>query len=390
MKFIHLLLCSVFTFFVLYGPQPILPLLASDHSLSEAEAGLLMTVTMLPLAIAPLAYGYILLNADPLKLLKWAFLALAISCFLFPLATSFESLLFIRFIQGLILPAALTAMTSYIGQHYRFSYLSKAVSAYILSTIAGGFLGRVVSASVSEYTHWQSFFFALAIILGLLALSLQSAKTRLYVKHKTQSVPLRDNLSLVFKGGTFNVYLAVFGMFFCFTALLNYLPFILKNDYQFTSSKNIGLVYSGYLLGASFSLLSSKLQAVFSGKINLLVFTFTVYGLSTITLMSNSFTVFFVAFTLFCAAMFIIHASASALLNQISSAPSSLTNSFYVSFYYCGGAVGSFAPGIIYQSYGKQAFILTLLIMCVLSALLIVNFRRLQVKQSNTVVGKLK
>ena len=64
MKFIHLLLCSVFTFFVLYGPQPILPLLARDHSLSEAEAGLLMTVTMLPLAIAPLAYGYIFLNAD--------------------------------------------------------------------------------------------------------------------------------------------------------------------------------------------------------------------------------------------------------------------------------------------------------------------------------------
>ena len=110
-----------------------------------------MTVTMLPLAIAPIVYGYLLLKINPVRLLQIALAGLALSCLLLPLTQSFQQLITVRFCQGLILPAALTAMTSYIGQHYRYTFLSKAITAYILSTIAGGFLGRVVSATVSEY-----------------------------------------------------------------------------------------------------------------------------------------------------------------------------------------------------------------------------------------------
>lgn len=379
MKFIHLLLCSVFTFFVLYGPQPILPLLAKSYHLTSAQAGLLMTVTMLPLAVAPLVYGYLLLRINSLSLLKIALFLLGISCALLPLSQTFQQLLIIRFFQGLLLPAALTAMTSYIGEHYRYSFLSKAVTSYILSTIAGGFLGRVVSASISEYTHWQVYFYLLAIVLFLLSLSLAKAKVRDYVGQRKEPASLKENLHKVAKGGTLYVYSAVFGMFFCFTALLNYLSFILQNDYHFNSSKDIGLVYIGYLIGACFSLLSTRLQHIAKGKINLLVITFSIYALSISSLFSAQFTLFFIGFTVFCAAMFIIHASASALLNQVSRAPSSLTNGIYVSFYYCGGTLGSFLPGLIYQDFGKNAFLLTLLSMCVVSGLLVTRFKRLQI-----------
>lgn len=378
MKFIHLLLCSVFTFFVLYGPQPILPLLAKSYHLTSAQAGLLMTVTMLPLAVAPLVYGYLLLRINSLSLLKIALFLLGISCALLPLSQTFQQLLIIRFLQGLLLPAALTAMTSYIGEHYRYSFLSKAVTSYILSTIAGGFLGRVVSASISEYTHWQVYFYLLAIVLVLLSISLTNKKVRDYVGQRNVPASLKENLHKVTKGSTLYLYCAVFGMFFCFTALLNYLPFILQNDYQFTSSKNIGLVYSGYLLGACFSLLSTRLQNLTQGKVNLLVISFVVYALSITSLFSTTFPLFFIGFTVFCGAMFIIHASASALLNQISYAPSSLTNGLYVSFYYCGGTLGSFLPGLIYQHAGKSAFLMTLLLMCVASGLLVAKFKRLQ------------
>lgn len=379
MKFIHLLLCSVFTFFVLYGPQPILPLLAKSYQLTSAEAGLLMTATMLPLAIAPLLYGYLLLRINSLSLLRLALLLLAISCALFPLAQTFQQLLIIRFLQGLLLPAALTAMTSYIGEHYRYSYLSKAVTSYILSTIAGGFLGRVISASISEYTYWQVYFYLLAMVLLFLSLSLAKAKVREFVVQRAVPASLKENLHKVTKGSTLYVYSAVFGMFFCFTALLNYLPFILQNDYHFTSSKDIGLVYSGYLLGACFSLLSTRLQHLANGKTNLLVITFAIYALSIGSLFSIQFVLFFIGFTVFCAAMFIIHASASALLNQVSRAPSSLTNGIYVSFYYCGGTLGSCLPGLIYQHYGKNAFLLTLLIVCIISGGLVTHFKRLQI-----------
>ena len=322
MKFIHLLLCSLFTFFVLYGPQPILPLLAVHYDLSASQAGLLMTATMFPLAVAPLVYGYILLKINTLKLLKWALWGLALSCVLLPLSGNFEQLLMIRLLQGLLLPAALTAMTSYIGQHYRFRFLSKAITAYILSIIAGGFLSRIVSSAVSEYTHWQAFFYILAAILVGLAISLQGTKTRHYARQDNRPVPLMQHINAIFKGRTLNIYGAVFGMFFCFTALLNYLPFILVNDYGFVNSSDIGLVYSGYLIGALFSLLTPTLQVRTKGKLNLLLITFVIYALSIGSLFSSQFIIFFIGFTVFCGAVFVIHASASALLNKISLGPS--------------------------------------------------------------------
>ena len=42
---------------------PLLPLLAHSFDVSAGQAGLLMTVTMLPLAVAPIVYGYFLQQA---------------------------------------------------------------------------------------------------------------------------------------------------------------------------------------------------------------------------------------------------------------------------------------------------------------------------------------
>ena len=153
---------------------------------------------------------------------------------------------------------------------------------------------------------------------------------------------------------------------------------MLINEYGFSNSRDIGLVYSGYLIGAVFSLLTPMLQTRAKGKLNLLLITFVIYALSISTLFSTHFVIFFIGFTVFCGAMFIIHASASALINQISAAPSSLTNALYVSFYYCGGTLGSFLPGLVYQLFGKSAFLLLLLFICVLSAVIVVNFKRLK------------
>ncbi|TMO47952.1 MFS transporter, partial [Pseudoalteromonas ruthenica] len=83
MRLIHLLACSVVIFFVLYAPQPLLGLFASEFGVSPATAGSLMTATMLPLAIAPLVYGLFLAKQNPLKILRIAMIVLGFSCLLF-------------------------------------------------------------------------------------------------------------------------------------------------------------------------------------------------------------------------------------------------------------------------------------------------------------------
>jgi YNFM family putative membrane transporter len=370
MRLIHLLACSVVIFFVLYAPQPLLGLFASEFGVSPATAGSLMTATMLPLAIAPLVYGLFLAKQNPLKILRIAMIVLGFSCLLFIWVPSFELLLLVRFLQGLTLPAALTAMTSFIGISFTADTLQKNMTLYIGSSIAGGYFGRVLAALFSDLWHWQSFYYLIAFMLVYLAMLIKPHKFNNIGTHAQKS-PL-DYIKQLKEGPVLKVYGAVFCMFFCFAALLNYLPFILQATFLITNTRDIGLVYSGYLIGALASIATPWLLKKAPSAWHVLGATFIFYSLSIVVLMSHQLSVFLTAFTLFCAAMFIIHSTAAPLVNKISKAPPSVTNGGYVSFYYSGGAIGSLLPGVVYQKYGQTPFMLTLLIMCLCGLLLVI------------------
>ncbi len=64
----------------------------------------------------------------------------------------------------------------------------------------------------------------------------------------------------------------------------------------------------------------------------------------------------------FCTGMFLVHTILSGYLNKLSKQNKALTNGIYLSFYYTGGAIGSFFPGIIYKLYGWDFFLLIMLI----------------------------
>lgn len=370
MRLPHLLVCSVFIFFVLYAPQPLLSLFASEFNVAPAVAGSLMTATMLPLAIAPLVYGVLLAKRNPLLVLRIAMVFLGLSSLLFIYVPSFELLLLVRFLQGLTLPAALTAMTSYIGMSYSADALQKNMTLYIGSSIVGGYFGRVLAALFSDLWHWQSFYYVIAFMLIFLALTIKHSRFS-NPATPSQLSPL-DYLKQLKEGAVLKVYGAVFCMFFCFAALLNYLPFILQNTFLLTNTRDIGLVYSGYLIGALASITAPWLLKKTPSSWHLLVAVFSFYSVSIILLMSHQLSLFLIAFTLFCGAMFVIHSTAAPLVNKISKAPPSVTNGGYVSFYYSGGALGSLLPGVVYQHYGQTAFMFTLLAVCLCGLSLIV------------------
>ncbi|MGS0498091.1 MFS transporter [Pseudoalteromonas mariniglutinosa] len=360
MRLSHLLVCSVFIFFVLYAPQPLLGLFAEQFSVSPATAGSLMTATMIPLAVAPLMYGLLLAKRNPLTILRYTMLLLAVSCIAFAYAPSFELLLLLRFLQGLTLPAALTAMTTYIGSTYQAEHLQKNMTLYIGSTIAGGYFGRVFAAVFADLWTWQSFYFVIAA--GLIGSALCIPRHQVAIVSNALS-PL-NYLKQLANAAVLKLYGAVFCMFFCFAALLNYLPFILRDTFLITNTRDIGLVYSGYLIGALASIATPWLLRKSISPWHLLSAIFMFYSTTMVFLMSSQLLVFLLAFTGFCGAMFIIHSTAAPLVNKISNAPPSVTNGAYVSFYYSGGALGSFLPGLVYQYYGHVAFMAALLFVC--------------------------
>ena len=119
----------------------------------------------------------------------------------------------------------------------------------------------------------------MAAMLLLLALAINK-------KHRLSTITVTVNSPLGFlkqlaTRPVLTLYCAVFCMFFCFAALLNYLPFILKDSFAITNTRHIGWVYTGYLIGALASIATPWLHKKSSSAWQLLVAVFIFYCLST-------------------------------------------------------------------------------------------------------------
>jgi YNFM family putative membrane transporter len=99
-------------------------------------------------------------------------------------------------------------------------------------------------------------------------------------------------------------------------------------------------------------------------RLGLLVFAAALLGLA-----AERVEILFLVMFIFCGAMFLVHATASGFLNRQSPERKGIVNGLYVSFYYAGGTIGSFVPGIIYRRYDWTAVLLFLLLFALFALL---------------------
>jgi len=352
-------MATFFAYVVLYSPQPLLPFFANTFGVSKSQAALLITVTMLPMSIAPLSYGYLLESLSATKLLRGAILLLAATVAAFACATSFNVLLMVRFLQGLLLPAALTSIMTYLSATAPKGKIQRIMSFYITATIMGGFLGRLVAGGFATYFHWRWFFGVLAVLLLICFFLLKQLQVEEVQLH-TAKPNLATLAEVVKTGNNALVFLSVICLFFVFVALLNFLPFRLTALRKETSEVFTAFMYSGYLMGAFASLAAGRIVRRLRGEGNTMVVGFLCYGGAIIvTLIPNQWTLFAALF-LFCGSMFFVHTIAAAVVNKNSMRNRGIVNGLYVACYYGGGVLGSYLPGIVYERYGWNLFVLML------------------------------
>lgn len=350
-----ILFTTILTLSALYAPQPLLPVLAREFGVSRDLAATLTTVVFVPLSLAPLVYGY-LLEAIPLrKLLRSALLLLALSQLLFALATSFPLLFLLRLGEGLLIPALLTALMTAVASTTPRALLPRAMSVYIAGTILGGFLGRACSGAIATWFGWRYSFFVLAVSL-LLAWFLLDRLPALPAQRLAR--PRADLLPVVLRNRQLlRIYLAVACLFFVFAAVMNFIPFRLTELSPLANELRIGLIYSGYLLGIVTSLGTVRAARWFGGPLPAMAAGFAGFGLSLAGLASGRVEVLFGVMFLFCGAMFLVHATATGYVNGLSSEHRPMVNGLYVAFYYGGGALGSWLPGVAYRAFGWGALL---------------------------------
>lgn len=349
----------------MYPPQVLLPIFVERYAITEAQAALLTATIMIPLSIAPLSYGYILETVSSAKLVRWSILGLALTQLAFVLAEmvsdSFALLIGIRFIQGLLLPAAMTALMTYLSRFSQSNQVQRNMSIYIAATIIGAYLGRLLAGAAAEYSDWRFFFFALAAAL-LVCFFLLKKRLKQPAEIKAGRPSPRIILETVRTGDYAKLYAIIFCTFFVFAALLNFLPFRLAELWQEPSQFATGMMYSGYLPGVFVSLGSDRIIRFLGNSNKAMMLGLIGYVIALFTMTTQSTAVLFGALVIFCCSMFLIHSVAAGLANRLASQNKGVVNGLYVAFYYSGGVLGSYLPGLVYQEYGWSSFLATLII----------------------------
>lgn len=360
---------TVFTFCSLYATQPIQPLLAAEFQLTHFQALGFTTVMMAPLGIAPLLYGYVLEAFSAKVLLRWALVGLGVLNLLFACSTSAVALLFIRGMQGCIFPAIITSVVSYISYSSTSDNMQQRIGLYIGTTIFGGFFGRFVSGLGTQYFGWRVFFVVLGclLLLGVWLLRDMTRDVKLEYKRPNAS----ELLDILAQPSFLFTYLAIFCLFFVFAAMMNFLPFHVKELYPLKGEGGVGLLYLGYLVGMIISVNARRLitwfgsakQAIFAG-IGLII-------VGCLFFLIEYYWILFFAMFIFCCGFFTVHPLLTGYVNRIAKDNKAIANGLYISFYYLGGTCGSFFPEFLYRGTGWGGFLTLLFAMLALSFVLV-------------------
>jgi YNFM family putative membrane transporter len=360
------LLTTLVVFSTLYTPQPILPQLARDFGVPVTDAALVITVTLLPLGLAPVLYGYFLQAVPARTMLRLALVLLALDQFALFFATAFWQLLALRFLQGLLLPALFTALMTYAASMAAPGRVRGVMGKYIAATIVGGFSSRALSGYLADTLGWQWVFLVIACLLlipawlsGRLEADAELNFSRLDARAIGRVLRVPDYAWS---------YLALFSVFFAFTGVLAMLPFRIEAIRPGSGSFLISLVYLGYMIGIPLALVSDRLVERMGGEKRVLLAGVALTGAGLLLYLLPSVPVLFVVMPALAAGMFLIHATLSGYLNHVASEHKGVVNGIYVSVYYLSGTLGSWLPLVLYQGIGWRDTLLLFIGLGILSA----------------------
>ncbi len=365
--------CTGLTLCILYATQPIGPIFESQLGISKTQAALFTTAIMTPLAFAGIFYGYLLEKIQIKSILVIAFLLLGISEIIFSFTHSYFLLLNIRGFQGLLIPAVLTGIMSYISQISSKDSVANAIGVYIGVTIIGGFMGRALSGFFTDIFGWRVFFFiigCIAILASILLLKFSQNIKASYLKPH-----LIDIIHTLKTRHNLYIFLMIFGIFFTFQAMLNFIPFELAKISDNYSSSKAGMLYIGYLVGVLVAFNTKKIVAFLGSSIKSIIVGIIILIIAIQIFRIESFWLIFVAMVVFCLGNFIAHSIASGFINKMATSHKGISNGLYVSFYYFGGALGSFVPGFIYIPFGWGAMLSFISVVSFISLIFIMVIR---------------
>lgn len=143
------------TFTLLYDTQAVLPELVDEFGVSATHSTLTVSLTTVGLAVALLVTGPWSDRVGRTRLIHLSLAGSALVAVACALAPTWEALLVLRLLQGVMLAGLPAVATAYLREELHPGAQARAAGLYIGGTAIGGAAGRLVTGPVAEAWGWR-------------------------------------------------------------------------------------------------------------------------------------------------------------------------------------------------------------------------------------------
>jgi MFS transporter, YNFM family, putative membrane transport protein len=341
------------TFLHLYAPQALLPELAREFGVSAAQISAMITSSTLAVALTAPFTG---VAADVLgrkRLITAAMFAATVPVLMETIATTPGTLIFWRFIEGLLLPPIFTVVLAYVGDEWPPAEVVGVAGVYVSASSLGGFCGRLVPGLVGDVAGWRYAFLAIAAIglAGAVVVATKLPTEKRFVRSEGFLASGRQMLRHLGNLQLMATCAVGFGVLFNFIAIFTYVSFRLAAPpYNFTPSL-LGAVFFTYLVGAVATPWTGRVVMRY-GRRTLMIGVISVWLVSLALLLASPLALILIGLSLCAGCGMLCQATSTGYVTASADEGRSSAIGLYVSSFYVGGSVGGVAAGALWSAAG--------------------------------------
>ncbi len=341
-------------FLNLYATQPLLPFLVQYFHTSKANASMTVSATALAVAFSAPLIGTVADRIGRKRIVVPAIFLLSVPTIVAALSSNLVELTICRFFQGFILPAVFAISMVYVTEEWDESGVGSAMATYISGNVIGGFIGRYIAGITADSFGWRWSFVALAVCTvlgGVLAWWLLPPSR---VNNRTSTEP-----GTIWSAIPFHLtnpkLLVTFGVgsmvLFSIVAAFTYINYRLAAAPYNFSPGALSTLFSVYLVGAFITPFAGKLIDKLGFRIAYaMAISTSLLGL--LLTLSPSIPVVVAGLTIFSTGIFVCQSSTTSSLRVFAPTRRSTAAGLYVCFYYLGGSLGGYLPGLFWDAGG--------------------------------------
>ncbi len=361
------------TFLHLYGPQALLPELAREFGVGAAQISAMITASTLAIALTAPFTGA---AADVLgrkRLITAAMFGVAVPVVMETFATTAGTLIFWRFIEGLMLPPIFAVVLAYVGDEWPPREVAGVAGLYVSASSLGGFSGRMIPGLVGDLAGWRCGFLALAII-GLAGAVIVAIKLPREKHFKGSEGFLASGRQMLRHLGNLQLMATCavgFGVLFNFIAVFTYVSFRLAAPpYNFTPTL-LGLVFVTYMAGTVVTPWTGRVVMRY-GRRTLMIGVFSVWLAGLALLLAPSLVLIMLGLSLCAGAGMLCQATSTGYVTASATEGRSSAIGLYVSSFYTGGSVGGLAGGAVWSAAGWPAVVALCMAVVAVMAMIVI------------------